>query len=317
MLDYNRREKGSPLTMLTGTELIALATKSLLSGAFSQISKRGLEGIVEWMEAQKGSPFSEEERSLAQRLLVGEDSLVQILKAQFKFSLRRGVAIVGPSGSGKTSLFNYLRGESVIRPSASTADRKHESARLGSRIIRITDTPGSPIHVDLRSETFKYVERGHINVLVVMLCYGCLDTVGVAGLRRPGRREHFESIEKYVEASQQEELDWLSDLGDHLSQVKKKIPYCMIVINKMDQWSERHDQVLSYYSGSGPLRDRIDAIVRAACRSEVKASFHPVACTYNSFKGNAPTGTMSAESCLLSLNILKEEIRLRLQEVTS
>lgn len=303
--------------MITGTELIALATKSLLSGAFSQVSKRGIEGIVDWIEGEKGGTLTAEEKSLTQRLLVGDDSLLQILTAQFKLSLRKGVAIVGPSGSGKTSLFNYLQGQSVIRPSASTSDRKHASARFGSRIIRITDTPGSHVHVDLRNETFKYIERGQINVLAIMLCYGCLDTVGLIGLKRPGRRSTLASLEKYLEACRREELDWLRDLGDHLSQVKKKIPYCMIILNKMDQWSELHDQVITYYREPGELRTQIDTIVQAACRSNVEPSFHPVACAYNSFKGNAPTGTMSAESCLLSLNILKEEIRLRLQEAIS
>jgi len=88
----------------------------------------------------------------------------------------------------------------------------------------------------------------------------------------------------------------------------------MVVINKMDQWRADHDTVLSYYS-SGEGRKSLNKLVKKLCRSGVSPTFHPIACTYNNFKGQAPSGEMSAEASVLTLALLRAEIMKRLYEV--
>jgi hypothetical protein len=302
---------------MTGSELLAVVGKGLLTGAFSQVSRRGISGLADWVSSEvkrQGKVFRKDDRERLAELLSDQRSLQKALVAQFKTVRRRGVAIVGPSGSGKTSLFNYLRGKDVIQPIASTSERVLHASRFGSRFVRVADTPGSTYQVNLTSETYSYLERSRIDVLVVMLCYGYLDTIGIQGLRRPGQRENSASVADYLAVGLSEELAWLQDLSGRLTGNQKPISYCMIVLNKMDQWSEDHRAVVKYYTKKNPMRAEIDQLVERVCRANTEPSFHPVACAYNSFKGQAPSGAMSAEACVLGLAVLRAEIRRRLLE---
>jgi energy-coupling factor transporter ATP-binding protein EcfA2 len=301
---------------MTGAEILAILVKAVLSGTFSSIAKRGVDGIADWAAEQRaavGQQFSDADRTLLKELLSDQRSVIAALTAQFKTVRRAGVAIIGPSGAGKSSLFNYLRGEAVIQPQASTSQREARSARFRSRYVSVVDTPGSPFHVDFKRESVRAIDTKPVDVLVVMLAYGYLDTIGLTDLRRPGLRTVFPSREQYIEAARLEELDWLSDFAEKAIRPRRPIPYCMVVINKMDQWLSEQKAVMTYYE-EPPVRKNINALVKKLCRSGVSPTFHPIACAYNSFKAQAPCGEMSAEASAITLAITRAEVLKRLSE---
>jgi energy-coupling factor transporter ATP-binding protein EcfA2 len=302
---------------VTGAEILALIGKAIVNGTFSQIAKRGVDGIAGWVSEQAaaaGGQFTADDRRTLEALLSDRHSVFASVAAQFKTVKKEGLALVGPSGVGKTSLFNYLRGEAVIAPIESTSERAVKSARFQTRYISVADTPGSKVHVNFRKETGRFVQSKPIDILVLMLAYGYLDTVGLTDLRRPGRRLPYETREEYVQAGRLEELEWIEEFTDRTTPPKRKIPYLLIVVNKMDQWLPELDAIVQYYD-SGESAKRIAALTKHFCRTGVKPSFHPVACTYNSFKGRAPVGEMSAEAAVLSLAVLRGEITRRLMEI--
>ncbi len=302
---------------MTGAEILGLLTKALLTGAFSQISKRGTQGIIDLVaeEAkQAGNIFLEQDRETTEKLLYGKNRFYDPILANLKLAQRKGIAIVGPSGVGKTSLFNFIAGKPIIRPAGSSSERKHDYTFIGPKKFLVTDTPGSLIQVNLAKETFEYIERGKINVLILVMCHGYLDTMGIHDLRRPGQREPANSIESYLIQSQREEIEWIEDFVTRAELMTRKIPYIMVAINKMDQWLNYQREVIRYYQ-EGKIRSHIDALAKKCCRLDTSPSFHPIACTYNSFKGSSPDGGMSAESALLTLAIFRAEIRQRLEEI--
>jgi len=279
--------------------------------------KKGVKGIIELAEKQanlKKLDFTEDDEKIIREIFAEDSSFWKELVAQFKIVHRKGIAIVGPSGVGKTSLCHYLSGKRTVTL-YSTEERKYETGRFNSRYVQIADTPGSYIHVNLKRESYDYIRKGDISILILRLGYGYLDTIGIQGFSRPGqRRSQIDTLEEYLNKTRQEEIEWLEDLLSGIPEIKKTIPYCMVVLNKMDHWHNEIDHVLPYYK-TGTVREQIDEIVKKFCRQDVQASFHPIACTYNSFKGNAPNGRLSLESSLLSLHVLRAEIGRRLKEI--
>ena len=301
--------------------ILGFLAKGMLTGLGSQIAKRGFEGLIQWLktEAKKaGQTFRTEDEMLIRKIL-GEDhsfgSLAwNILLSQVKLVDRKGLAIVGPSGVGKTALYNYFTGQHRIEPVESTSERVHRDVRFRARYVRVADTPGSIYHVNLERETYDYVERHKIGILIIVLAYGYLDTVGIPGLRRPGESTENEAktLKEYLDKARQEELRWLEDFVNLVPNPKRKIPYCMVVRNKLDHWYEEAPDVESHYE-AGPAEKYIDALVDKFCRPDIKASFHNVACTYDSFKGRkAPTKNLSREGARFSLAVLRAEVARRL-----
>lgn len=302
---------------MTGIEWLGVLTQALLKGAVTQIAKKGVDGVFEWAREEanrRNVAFTASDRDQLEKLL-REAPLRDTLISQFLPVAQRGLAIVGPSGVGKTSLYNYLVGKSSLTPAYSTPERSAGRTRIGRRRVAVVDTPGSFVQVNLARETYEYIRGGKPSILLIMLAYGYLDTIGVPGLRRPGFASREESsVQDYLAKARDEELDWLRDLLQDEGNVKGKIPYCMIVVNKADQWSAQTDMVLDYYR-AGKASKHIQAVVNKFCRTGTQPSFHVAATTYNSFKGTAPVAEWSAESAQLSLAILRAEIRYRWNEL--
>lgn len=248
-------------------------------------------------------------------MLADDSSIWDSFAAQFKTVRRPGIALVGPSGAGKSSLFNYLAGKKPTHL-ALTAERVYESARFGGRYIQVTDTPGSEFQVNLKKETHDFVKSSKLDVLVILLGHGYLDTVGHSGLERPGKKGAYNSITEYRAATLQEEIDWLIDFGKKVIETKKKIAYCMVAINKLDLWESPPVEVLAYYRTLFTRPDIFEGIERL-CKKNTKPSFHPIHCTYNSFKGSSPKGEYSIQSSALSLAVFRAELAQRMAEVAS
>lgn len=297
------------------TALVTWIGKALLRGALGKVAQYGVRGIVDWAEEQaksEGLVLSDVDKLRIVSIFSEDRSFWSALAAQFKTVRRRGIAIVGPSGGGKTSLCNFLCGR-PIAPSHSTAERVGDETRFGARYIRVMDTPGSQFHVNLETETYQFVEEAKIDVLVVVLAYGYLDTIGIRDLRRPGMKKPYTSLERYLDRARREEVEWLQAFAERVEASNAKIPYCMVVINKMDHWWPP-DAVLKHYQ-KGKAKTAIESIVRQLCRKGAQASLHSIHCSYNSFKGAPPVGDLSTESALLTLSVLRAELAARMSEI--
>ena len=302
---------------MTGGELLALISKALLSGAVTALSKRTTEGILEWFSEQAKSDgrfLSEKDKVFLKDLPSDDASFWKTMAAQFKLVERKGICLIGPSGVGKTALFNALSGASLVKPRESTSRRRNVAVRYGTRYIRLTDTPGSVYHVDIEKHTYDIIRAGKIKILMLVLGYGYLETVGAPPLSRPSldKKQHA-SLPGYLSATRSEEIKWAREAAKFIPKVKNKIQYLMVVLNKLDLWIDRFSQTIELYT-HGPIYEEILKIASHWCRTDIKASFHPVSTIYDSFYGKPPSGKMSAEASSLSVQLLRAQIRLRLLE---
>jgi energy-coupling factor transporter ATP-binding protein EcfA2 len=301
---------------MTTAELLPLISKALLSGAVSALSRRTVEGLLQWFSEQaekNGKSLTKENEEQLRDLLEDDSSLWKALVAQLNLTQRNGICIVGPSGSGKTALFNALSGRQVVRPTRSTSQRKRRAARYGLRYTLITDTPGSIYHVNIEQQTYEEIRRGRIAVLILVMSGGYLETVGAPALTRPGSKQVHSSVSGYLSSTRSEELSWLEDAANYIPEVRGKIPYFMVALNKMDLWMDRFEEVSARYT-SGPIQEQLDKLAQQWCRSGVTPTYHPISCLYDSFYGCPPSGKMSAEASALSIQLFRAQIRLRLLE---
>lgn len=295
--------------MLSLETIAGILTKALITGALSEISKRGTKALVEYVLEQvrnDGLVVSKEDAKRVADLLSYQESFASILKAQFKTKNRRGICFIGPSGAGKTELWQDLTSKrsNIRRP---TSERDYGQARFGSRIIKVVDTPGSQYHVNIDKEVYKHIETNKIDILVLVLAGGYLDTVDMPGLRRPGETTTYKTLPAFLSHNRYEEIQWLKELLVQSPPKKLTARHLMVVLNKMDHWYDSRHEVLDYYENKGPA----DSIKKAAakfCRPDVQPSFHCVAARYNSFKGSPPCGNMSEELSISTRLILRTEI---------
>ncbi len=302
-------------TMIDVAYILALLSKGLVSGIGSFVAQKGLQGVNEWLkEAAKkdGRELTPQEFSWVEAMLASDKA--GFWKAQFKLTNRRGIAVIGPSGAGKTALWSHLTEGQFVPPLVSTPERENKDVRFGARYVRVTDTPGSEWHVDIKDETYDFINQGDVDVLILVLANGYLDTTGLSGFRRPGSKtEIASSLEGYHQHCLDEEAEWLDQLIAHIKEPKPRIPYLMVLINKIDQWIPQSSEVLEHYQVGPPSR-KITEIANKLCPKGVGPTYHLGACTYDAFKGTAPLGAFSQTMSRISMKVLRTEIIQRLIE---
>ena len=171
------------------------------------------------------------------------------------------------------------------------------------------------MHEDSENEHYRAIEKLQIKILVIVLGNGYLETAGMEALRRPTNPTIYADLPSYIERGRLEEIEFLKNVVQYGPDLlgKKRIPYIMTVINKMDVWFEDREAVLAHY-GSGEIHAAITALGAKWGQSGVQPTQFPVSCIYNSFQGYPPSGKMSAEAARVSMYLLRAQILLRLME---
>lgn len=208
----------------------------------------------------------------------------------------------------------------------------------------MTDTPGQHQFSELRQEAFSAIRDGDEKILMLIFSAGFLRTLGLVDkdgneikFKRPDC-EPKESLEDYLSHALDEEIHWLETAENEIRSVGKKKPfkYLMVVVNKMDQWDEIHEHVVSFYEGmprksakddnenvlsqhltpdrSQKFRRALKRIAEAWCARGLSPTFHYVASQYDSFYDNPPSGFMSQAAVEMSLRLLRAEVRTRFLE---
>jgi hypothetical protein len=301
-------------------ELLSLLGAAFVKGALTQVGKHSVDAMAKWAadEARsRGSALSSEQVEEL-RALLGDDEqrLKRTFVAQLHLAQRRGTSIVGPSGSGKTAIFDFLAtGRMSVSSTSPTGEVTHADPLTHWRYIRVHDTPGTVDHAAFGEHTLGHIRNKPIDVLLLVVSAGRLQTAGTAPFTRPGPVS-YSNFEDYRNAALGEELEWLRFVVSKAATPKRPIPYFMVVVNKLDLWGNDIDAVMTYYEDGKP-RAISDQIASAWCRKGVTPSFHSTAARYNSLWGMPPTGSMSIEAAETSLRILRAEIRARLLEAGS
>lgn len=320
--------------------LAVLFAKAAASGVVSRISHGTTDTILDWFknEAKRSSiPLTKDELVLLNNLLRDDASFFNAITANFLWK-RNGLVIAGPSGSGKSTIFNYVCNQELGPTSVSTFNTYKDEMRFGWWRYTVMDTPGQIETFDLGEKAFAAIKDGRERILLLVFGAGFLRTAGIVeNLKRPVRSAD-KTFVKYLANSIAEETNWVKHAVHEvtITRPRRRFTHLMVIVNKMDQWYERADQVVQFFEGSSrkgndsqdhhPLsaqltlprgkefRKLLATLTKKWCIAGVRPTFHYVSSLYNSVYSNAPSGKMSVEASETSMLLLRALIRLRMLE---
>lgn len=210
------------------------------------------------------------------------------------------ISFIGPSGAGKTTLLTRLSGEPAPDQTAMTRDKIE---KVPTEIGRGWSFPGDPTHWNPE----KRAKLQGTDLIVVVLAYGYLDTVGLDAFARPvgkGKKKapKFSTFEDYWAHCLGEEIAWVREETKALEQHRIGANNCVFVVNKMDHWVEDFKDVGDYYESH---REDINNFSQ-----RVSLQGHPrilcCASDYNPILFEAPSGHFSRQASELSIISLRD-----------
>lgn len=210
--------------------------------------------------------------------------------------------IIGPSGSGKTTLYDMLKrrdGSLALMAEASNRTTTHIShKRMRHFGAQFFDTPGYQYKYkdsNLDPEMMSRLAKGKDDVLVLVFTGGRLlseeeivdFSSGTPVSRSQNQRKLLKSPEQFFEDVIEEEITWLEKLLDKCDFTPNRgFRALMIVINKMDTWYNKANEVFSYYQGGlSPSLSNFDSKshesnIRAKYSERIASLISELACRF-------------------------------------
>lgn len=283
--------------------LAAAAKTGILEAITKKIAGGGTDAILEMVEnliEGHGGALTKTERSRVEQLLDEDERLLRRLTAQMKPADRTGILVVGPSGAGKTSIINAITNR--VHEDEPTVSIDKYFVQLGGSIVAVRDVPGTVEH---GATVWPAVQKYRPKIVVIVLADGYLDSVGTGNeLKRP-RRPAVADLETYLTNARQEEIEWLEVFAEAVAPARKRTPYLVLLLNKMDLWADRHPDVLKRYQGD-EFMTRIRNIEKKLLQPGRICQVTTVAAGYDGFKGRvSPRPEVNRKVCNQSIKLLK------------
>jgi hypothetical protein len=326
-----------------------LLAKASAKWAFQKASSAGIKGLKEWIIAEAnndGSPLNQADLKTLDGLLGATNVFYKSLVSAAKPWTDAGAVLVGPSGGGKSTIASFLstgKLAEVSEDAGGTTTQVHsEKIRYHAAKYVITDTAGQHESIELKADVAEALRLGKERVLVLVMSGGFLKTRGIVDadgseipLKRP-QRDAAPDLDSYLQGCADEEIEWLKSMAKGVGKLppKRTFRYILVVVNKADQWWDFREHVAKYYKGmlnvsdvipagvthltadrSNRLKEALGAVTANWGVIDANPSFHLVSSDYNSVYDRPPSGGMSRGASMLSMALLRAELRLRFREI--
>jgi hypothetical protein len=286
-------------------ELAKVAALEAAKAFSKKTTEYGTGAVLTWIEhflKTKRPELSKEAREKVLHLVADEASFYDKIIAQLKVADRRGIMFVGPSGAGKSSLMNAITNRMPPELKSST-EIDTQFVILAKTLVAVHDVLGQHL-VDAKAIN-ESVERHRPTVLAVVMANGLLDTIGTGNeLRRP-YREPVPTMDDYLKATLQEELDWLEQFTKLVHVPSPPVKYVALVVNKMDHWLPDQSAVDNRYSAEGKIGQAMVPLVKKLAIPGQTCQVTYAAATYDAFKGLPTKATFNKQAAVDSVRVLK------------
>lgn len=244
---------------------------------------------------------------------IKNETILNKMIAQLRPVDHRGIMFLGPSGAGKTTLINAFISK-IIKSSEklSTTGIKRKYIPISNKVICLRDTFGRSVHGDRREMLINECIKEPPKILCLVFANSYLQTVHDSPLTR-GQLANFkdEGVDKYLEFTRREEIDWIKDFIEKLKRKKPRSPIqdLVIVANKMDLWGEsitKYQEVENYYTQN----EYINELCKILVDESKKPYFLGVMSEYDSFmRGEVdPVSGFSKDASTFSILLLRAYI---------
>ena len=224
-------------------EIILKAATEAAAGALITKTASGLWRLISDLADQEG--ISPEQISSYENLVVRPKDW---LRLQLRLTNRRGVLFIGPSGAGKSRIISCL--SDTPYNDRSNIRKEDFFTPLAGRYTLIRSAVGDRFQPHFFEDTLISLTKG-VDIIVLVLAYGYLDTVSEEILHRPERASGYRNIEDYLRAARSEEKDWVHYVTKKLGPLpaKQRAKQMIVVANKTNLW-KRPSIVKAHYMTS-------------------------------------------------------------------